>query len=179
MNLFLFEISFGFFSANDFFFKRISAVFGFNGFENFYEIFAFSFFLQGCNYLFCHGVLLFDFFVECYFLKEWIVFLQFDPFSCVLFVFGGNVPTHAWNISILLFCTFQNDLYAIAFFCHDVLGLNGSFLKNSIQSLGNTDFIDCSDSRSGNFQSDPLACFRDIESLFLQICVESTLCFAV
>lgn len=75
-----------------------------------------------------------------------------------------------------MFCTFQNYLNTISFFCH---GLNLSFLKQVIDAGRNAFFIDGLHGAGCNLKGNPLPCFGNEELLGLQVGIKTTLRFLV
>lgn len=57
-----------------------------------------------------------------HFAHEGIELLQLDTLGGVLFVFGRDVAAHAWDAARLLLSAFQDNLNAVAFFCHRSCG---------------------------------------------------------
>jgi hypothetical protein len=51
--------------------------------------------------------------------QDRVELLQLQPLWGILFVLGGNVSAYAGFTAMLVLRTFQDDLYSIAFFCHD------------------------------------------------------------
>lgn len=77
--------------------------------------------LERCNYFLCHILnVLFNFFVNSYFLQVRVVLLELQTLGCVLAVLGGNVARHSGNTTCLLLSAFEDNLNAISFsfLCH-------------------------------------------------------------
>lgn len=61
---------------------------------------------------------LLNFFVNSYFLQDWVVFFQLQPFRGVLFVFSADIAACASHTACFMLCAFQNHLHPVAFLCH-------------------------------------------------------------
>lgn len=56
--------------------------------------------------------------MQCHLLQDGVVFLQLHSFRVVLLILGSDIPAGTRLTTVLMFRTFQDDLYAVSFLCH-------------------------------------------------------------
>ena len=121
-----------------------------------------------------------------------IKFLQLQPFGRVFLIFGRNVTGHSRLTAFFMLGTFQNNLYPVSFFRHDLIILYRRYgvqivilpvlrhllyvalFDKFIDNSGNTVLIYRLYRGSRYFQGNPSVFFRNEEPLRLQIRVEFT-----
>jgi hypothetical protein len=117
--------------------------------------------------------------MNSHFLKDRVIFPQFNPFSCVFSVFGSDVPRDTSLTTRSMLSALQYYLYSITFLSHNNFTL---CLRSRVSTFSfcflnycvNTFLADGLDYFRRHSQRYPTILFRYVEFLRLKIRIELT-----